>query len=85
MIEEADRDGDGEISEDEFMRIMRKTNLFWVSDKRIGGAFLRGLTLTAITEVWNLEKYKKSNEKEKRQRRDEYRMVSTSFFITWIK
>jgi len=28
MIEEADRDGDGEISEDEFMRIMRKTNLF---------------------------------------------------------
>ena len=32
MIEEADRDGDGEISEDEFMRIMRKTNLFWVTD-----------------------------------------------------
>ena len=29
MIEEADRDGDGEISEEEFMRIMRKTNLFW--------------------------------------------------------
>lgn len=28
MIEEADRDGDGEIGEDEFMRIMRKTNLF---------------------------------------------------------
>ena len=31
MIEEADRDGDGEISEDEFMRIMRKTNLFWAN------------------------------------------------------
>ncbi len=30
MIEEADRDGDGEIGEQEFMRIMRKTNLFWV-------------------------------------------------------
>ena len=29
MIEEADRDGDGEIGEEEFMRIMRKTNLFW--------------------------------------------------------
>ena len=29
MIEEADRDGDGEINEEEFMRIMRKTNLFW--------------------------------------------------------
>ena len=30
MIEEADRDGDGEISEEEFIRIMRKTNLFWI-------------------------------------------------------
>ena len=29
MIDEADRDGDGEIGEDEFMRIMKKTNLFW--------------------------------------------------------
>ena len=28
MIEEADGDGDGEIAEEEFMRIMRKTNLF---------------------------------------------------------
>ena len=28
MIDEADRDGDNEISEEEFMRIMRKTNLF---------------------------------------------------------
>merc|ERR1712070_781298 len=28
MIEEADRDGDGEIGEEEFMRIMRETNLF---------------------------------------------------------
>jgi Ca2+-binding EF-hand superfamily protein len=28
MIEEADRDGDGEISEEEFMRIMRKTSLY---------------------------------------------------------
>ena len=34
MIEEADRDGDGEIGEEEFMRIMRKTNLFWVSDRQ---------------------------------------------------
>ncbi len=29
MIDEADRDGDGEICEDEFIRIMKKTNLFW--------------------------------------------------------
>ncbi len=28
MIEEADRDGDGEISEEEFMRVMRKCSLF---------------------------------------------------------
>ena len=28
MIDEADRDGDGEVSEEEFLRIMRKTNLF---------------------------------------------------------
>lgn len=28
MIDEADRDGDGEINEDEFMRIMQKTSLY---------------------------------------------------------
>jgi centrin-1 len=28
MIDEADRDGDGEVSEEEFVRIMKKTNLF---------------------------------------------------------
>ncbi|XP_014601700.1 caltractin [Polistes fuscatus] len=28
MIDEADKDGDGEISQDEFMRIMRKTCLY---------------------------------------------------------
>ena len=48
MIEEADRDGDGEICEDEFMRIMRKTNLFWAERKQ-DGAFLRAVIL-----VWNL-------------------------------
>jgi hypothetical protein len=29
MIDEADRDGDGEISEEDFIRVMKKTNLFW--------------------------------------------------------
>lgn len=28
MIEEADRDGDGEINEEEFMRVMKKTQLY---------------------------------------------------------
>ena len=28
MIDEADRDGDGEVNEEEFMRIMKKTSLF---------------------------------------------------------
>jgi centrin-1 len=28
MIDEADRDNDGEIGEDDFIRIMKKTNLF---------------------------------------------------------
>jgi centrin-2/centrin-1 len=28
MIDEADRDGDGEVSEDEFLRIMKKTSLY---------------------------------------------------------
>lgn len=28
MIDEADRDGDGEINEEEFFRVMKKTNFF---------------------------------------------------------
>jgi len=28
MIDEADRDGDGEVNEEEFYRIMKKTSLF---------------------------------------------------------
>lgn len=28
MIDEADRDGDGEINEQEFLRIMKKTSLY---------------------------------------------------------
>ncbi|XP_042531252.1 centrin-1 [Dipodomys spectabilis] len=28
MIDEADRDGDGEVNEDEFLKIMKKTNLY---------------------------------------------------------
>lgn len=29
MIDEADRDGDGEVNEQEFLRIMKKTSLYW--------------------------------------------------------
>ena len=28
MVEEADKDGDGEIREEDFVKIMKKTNLF---------------------------------------------------------
>lgn len=31
MIEEADLDGDGEVNEDEFLRVMKKTSLYWLS------------------------------------------------------
>merc|ERR1711943_69639 len=31
MIDEADRDGDGEVNEEEFLRIMKKTNLFRIT------------------------------------------------------
>jgi len=51
MIEEADRDGDGEISEDEFMRIMRKTNLFWAYKMVKVGAILPAASLPMV--VWN--------------------------------
>ena len=30
MIDEADRDGDGEINESEFLRVMKKTSLYWI-------------------------------------------------------
>ena len=31
MIEEADRDGDGEIGEEDFLKIMKKTILIWLN------------------------------------------------------
>ena len=34
MIDEADRDGDGEVNEDEFLRIMKKTNLYWFPSRK---------------------------------------------------
>lgn len=30
MIDEADRDGDGEVNQPEFLRIMKKTSLYWM-------------------------------------------------------
>lgn len=39
MIDEADRDGDGEVNQQEFLRIMKKTCLYWSKWKalRLGG------------------------------------------------
>ena len=35
MIDEADMDGDGEVNESEFLRIMKKTEIFWTLPKQI--------------------------------------------------
>merc|ERR1719329_1715491 len=39
MIDEADRDGDGEVNEEEFLRIMKKTNLFCLPRQICEGLF----------------------------------------------
>ena len=31
MIDEADMDGDGEVNEAEFFRMMKKTEIFWIT------------------------------------------------------
>ena len=33
MIDEADRDGDGEVNEEEFLPVMKKTNLFSITSE----------------------------------------------------
>ena len=33
MIDEADRDGDGEVNEDEFLPVTKKTNLFSITSE----------------------------------------------------
>lgn len=33
MIEEADLDGDGEVNEEEFLRVMKKTSLYWIENE----------------------------------------------------
>ena len=35
MIDEADRDNDGEINESEFLRIMKKTSLYWKEEHKM--------------------------------------------------
>jgi hypothetical protein len=41
MIDEADRDGDGEVSQEDFIRIMEKTNLFNRSENKRKGNYHR--------------------------------------------
>merc|ERR1712119_17780 len=43
MIDEADRDGDGQVSEEEFLRIMQKTSLFQLLHD-ISVAYMQGTT-----------------------------------------
>ena len=33
MIDEFDKDGDGEISEAEFLAIMKQTSIYWLSQR----------------------------------------------------
>lgn len=47
MIDEADRDGDGEVNQQEFLRIMKKTCLYW--GKR--GWFLRVMLLIYLLQT----------------------------------
>ena len=35
MIEEADTDGDGEVGQDEFIRVLKKTQFFWIKYQTI--------------------------------------------------
>lgn len=48
MIEEADLDGDGEVNQDEFLRIMKKTSLYWNSSAQIKFLFC----LRYVTVLW---------------------------------
>jgi len=52
MIDEADRDGDGEISEEEFYRIMRKTNLFWAERQNFRHAYKARWGFKSLFITW---------------------------------
>ena len=54
MIDEADRDGDGEISEDEFLRIMKKTSLYQTRQYINKHQIIRGVTVLFPLNMINL-------------------------------
>lgn len=53
MIDEADRDGDGEVNEQEFLRIMKKTNLYWACWVLQSGTFWR-FTFESVGTVYTV-------------------------------
>lgn len=50
MIDEADRDGDGEVNQQEFLRIMKKTCLYWLKDNLY---YLKYLCLHYINAIFS--------------------------------
>jgi len=54
MIGEADLDGDGQVNEDEFFRIMKKTSLYWHEQIEIFRLFFLALKHCALIFLWSL-------------------------------
>lgn len=54
MIDEADRDGDGEVNQQEFLRIMKKTCLYWRKCMKSGSVTSRGTALVFTCDAAHL-------------------------------
>jgi hypothetical protein len=54
MITEADQDNDGEINQDEFLRIMKKTCLYWIPQWSRNAKFVLLSALSVQSATYNL-------------------------------